>query len=56
MPCPWSKSLGIFFFGHLVMQMPQPVHLSSSTERALRRTVTEKLPMYPSTFSTSAKV
>ena len=32
---------------HTFWQAPQPLHIVSSTERALRRIFTVKLPMYP---------
>ena len=38
--------------GQTAAQAPQPVHLSSSTYRAFRRTVTLKSPAWPSTLST----
>jgi len=44
-PRPHSNSLGTLRFGHACVQAPHPLHSASSTERALRRTFTSKLPM-----------
>ncbi len=44
-PRPHSNSLGTLRLGQARVQAPQPLHRSSSTERALRRMVTSKLPM-----------
>ena len=52
-PSPSLNSSGIFLFGHFWMHSPQPVQSFSSSFRAFLRTVTLKLPMKPSTFSTS---
>ena len=46
------RPVGAFFWGHFSVHRPQPVHLVSSTYRALCRMVTVKFPTKPFTDST----
>ena len=50
---PSLNSSGIFLTGHFCWHTPQPLHSFSSILRALRRMVALKLPMKPSSFSSS---
>jgi hypothetical protein len=53
LPIPASKAVSTTFVGHFSWQSPQPVHFSSSTDRARLRMRTVNWPTYPETSSTS---